>query len=111
MSPLFGKKQYVYALAELIEDGRALANQELGKIKYRDYRGAEPTVEILVHVLPESEPPFESKMKAGVSRSILLKPGVRVHVKYEPNRKGQVLLEDELQAILERNPQLIKTGK
>jgi hypothetical protein len=111
MSPLFGKKQYVFALAELLEDGRALTNQELGKIKYRQYSGAEPTVEILVRVDPESEPPFESKMKAGISKSIVLKPGVRVRVKYEPDKKKQVILDEDTQAILERNPQLIKTGK
>ncbi len=109
MSPLFGKKQYVYALAELLEDGRPLVNQELGRMKYRDYRGAEPTVEVLVRVNPESEPPFESKMKAGVSKSIVLKPGVRVRVKYEPNKTQQVILEDELQAIVDRNPQIVKT--
>ncbi len=111
MSPLFGKKQFVYALAETIEDGRTLMNLELKKAKYREYHGAEPMVEILVRVLSETEPSFETKMKAGVSKAFLLKPDVRVRVKYEPNKKQQVFLEDEIQAIVERNPQLSKTEK
>ncbi len=111
MSPLFGKKQFVYAIAETIEDGRTRMNLELKKAKYRGYRGAEPRVEILVRVLSETEPPFETKMKAGVSKAFLLKPGVQVRVKYEPNKKQQVFLEDEIQAIVERNPRLIKTEK
>jgi hypothetical protein len=36
---------------------------------------------------------------------------VRVRVKYEPDKKKQVILDEDTQAILERNPQLIKTEK
>jgi hypothetical protein len=111
MSPLFGKKQFVYAIAETIEDGTTLMNLELKKIKYREYRGAEPMLEVLVRVMPETEPSFETKMKTGLSKVFLLKPGVRVRVKYEPNKTPRVFLEDEIQAILERNPQIIKDGK
>jgi len=108
MSPLFGKKQFAYALAELIEDGRALMNEEMKKPKYRDYRGPEPVIEILARVLPENEPPFEAKVKTPLGLIFLLKPGVQVRVKYELGRKQLVTLEDENQAILDRNPQLIK---
>jgi hypothetical protein len=106
MSPLFGKKQFVYADAELIEDGRTLMNLEMKKPKYREYVGREPMLEILVRVLPETEPPFETRMKAGIGQSFLLKSGVRVRVKYELNKKHQVFLDDETNTILERNPQL-----
>jgi hypothetical protein len=108
MSFLFGKKQTVQAFAEVLEDGRALANQEMKKAKYNEYQGAEPMLEIAVRVQPENEPAFEAKMKAGLTKTYLLKPGVRVQVKYEPTKKGHVVLDDDNQAILDRNPQLIK---
>jgi hypothetical protein len=38
----------------------------------------------------------------------LLKPGLRVLVKYDPAKKEQVTMNDETSAILERNPQLKK---
>ncbi len=107
MSFLSIKKQSVQALAELLEDGRAKAEQEMHKFKYKNYRGAKPTLEITVRVQPEGEPPFESKMKAGLSHAYLLKTGVKVQVKYNPG-KQQVTLDDDIQAILQRNPQLIK---
>jgi hypothetical protein len=65
-------------------------------------------IEIEVRVLPENEPPFEAKMKAGLSKTYVLMPGVRVNVKFDPAKKQQVFLEDELQEILKRNPQRIK---
>ncbi len=106
--PLFGKKPTAQALAEVLEDGRAIMNQELKKSKYTNYAGAETMLEIGVRVLPANEPAFEAKMKAGLSRCHLLVPGVRVLVKYEPGKNQHVTLEDELRAILDRNPQLIK---
>ncbi len=111
MSPLFGEKQYVFAIAELLEDGLPLMNLEFKKIKYREYVGKEPTIDILVRVQPDAGPAFEAKMKAGISKSLLLKSGVRVRVKYEPNKLRHVFLEDEAQAILDRNPQIIKSEK
>jgi hypothetical protein len=108
MGFLFEKKQMVYALAEVLEDGRAITNQEMKKPKYREYRGKEPVLEIMVRVQPENDSPFEAQMKAGLGKAFLLMPGVRVQVKYEPAKKQQVMLEDEIQAILDRNPQLIK---
>ncbi len=108
MSPLFGKKQAVQALAEVLEDGRAVMAQEMKKPKYREYAGAEPILEIAVRVQPVDEPAFEARMKAGLSKAYLLAPGVRVQVRYEADKPQHVTLDDEMQAILDRNPQLIK---
>ena len=108
MNFLFGKKTTVQAFAVLIEDGRAISNQEMQKAKYNDYRGAEPMFEIGVRVEPENEPPFDARMKAGLSKTYLLKQGVRVRVKYEPGKKPNVTLDDGTQLILERNPQLTR---
>jgi len=108
MKFLFGNKQMSTALAEVLEDGRAITNQEMKKAKYNQYEGSEPMLEIAVRVQPANEPSFEAKMKAGLTKTYLLVPGVRVQVKYDPSKKKQVMLEDETQAILERNPQLIK---
>lgn len=36
MSLLFGKKQTAQALAEVLEDGRAIINQEMKKAKYNE---------------------------------------------------------------------------
>ncbi len=60
-----------------------------------------------MRVEPPDEPSFEAKMKTGVSMTFLLLKGVRVQVKYDPNHKGQVTIDDNHQAILARNPQLI----
>ncbi len=108
MSPLFGKKQTVQALAEVAEDGRAVMNKEMQKAKYNEYRGAEPMLQVAVHVMPEGQPPFDARMKVGLFHSYLLKLGVRVRVKYDPAKTAQVELDDDNQAILDRNPQLIK---
>ncbi len=105
---LFSKKQLEQALAEVLEDGRAKMNEMLAKPKYHNYEGAEPMLEIGVRVEPKTEPAFETKMKVGIRHAHLLKPGVRVQVKYDPTKKQQVTLDDDDQAILARNPQLIK---
>jgi hypothetical protein len=105
---LFGKKESLHALAEVLEDGLALSNQEMKKLKYNTYKGAEPMFEVLVRLQPGNDPPYETRMKAGLGLMFLLKPGVRVQVSYDPGGKGLVSLEDDLQAILQRNPQLIK---
>ena len=108
MSFLFGKKAMAQAPAEVLEDGRAKMTQELKKGKYSNYAGAEPMLEIAVRVLPENETPFEAQMKAGLAHCNLLLPGVRVLVQYEPGKNKNVRLDDQLPAILQRNPQLIK---
>jgi hypothetical protein len=108
MNFFFKKKQTMQAFAEVLEDGRAITNQEMKKLKYhRDYQN-EPMMEIGVRVLPNNEPPFEAKMKADISKTHLLMPGVRVQVKYDPAQKQQVSLDDDTQEILKRNPQMIK---
>jgi len=106
VSFLFRKKQSIQALAELLEDGRELMNAEMKKPKYNNYSGSEVFIDILVRVQPENELPFESRMKASVLKAFLLKPGVRVLVKYDPAKKEQVIMDDEPAQILERNPQL-----
>ena len=106
MSFLFRKKQSIQAIAELLEDGRDLMNAEMKKPKYNNYAGSEVFIDIPVRVQPENELPFESKMKTGVLKAFLLKPGVRVLVKYDPAKKEQVIMDDEPAQILERNPQL-----
>lgn len=108
MSFLFGKKSTAQALAEVLVDGRALMNQEMSKTKYNEYSGAEPMLEVAVRVQPENAAAFEAKMKVGLTHSYLLKPGVRVRVKYEPGKNQLVTFDDETQAIMQRNPQLIK---
>ena len=105
---LFGKKKTVQALAEVLDDGRASMNAEMRKAKYNSYSGAEPMLEIGVRVQPANEPAFEAKMKTGLTHSYLLKPGVQVLVSYEPGQPQHVTFADETQAILARNPQLVK---
>ena len=114
MSPLFGKKQTVPAFAEVLEDGGAIFSQEMkkpGRGGYREYhQGSVPMLEIAVRVQPEGEPPYEAKMKVGLSTMNLLKLGVRVQVKVDPAKKQLVTLDDDIPAILKRNPQLRKGG-
>ena len=108
MSFLFGKKQIVHSLAEVLEDGREIMNAEMKKPKYNNYSGREVFIEVAARIQPENEPPFEAKMKVSLLKAYLLKPGVRVQVKYDPMKKEQVTMDDEAPAILERNPQLKK---
>jgi hypothetical protein len=63
---------------------------------------------VAVRIQPENEMPYETKMKVSLLKAYLLKPGVRVLVKYDPAKKDQVSMDDEAPAILERNPQLKK---
>ena len=105
---LFGKKQTVQALAEVLEDGRTKMNELMQKPKYRNYKGAEPMIEVAVRVEPGTEPAFEAKLKVGLTHVYLLKAGVKVQVKYDPAKHQQVEFDDDNQAVLERNPQLTK---
>ena len=106
LNSLFGKKPTVQAMAEVLEDGRAKGNAEMGKRKYNDYSGPVPSVEIAVRVQPQNEPPFAAQMKAGITHTYLLKVGVLVKVNYDPGKKERVTLEDDAQAIVARNPLL-----
>lgn len=108
MAFLFGKKQTIQALAEVLEDGREEMNLEMKKPKFNNYSGPEVFLEISVRVQPQNEPPFESKMKVGLLKMYLLKQGILVRVKYDPRNQKQVENDDEPQLILERNPQLNK---
>jgi len=108
MGFLFGKKQTVQAMAEVLEDGREITNREMNRLKYNEYHGKEPMLEIGVRVLPEYEVPYEAKMKAGLSSTFLLVPGVQVRVKVEADKRERVELDDNVQSIVDRNPQLVK---
>ena len=108
MSFLFGKKQSVQALAEVLEDGREIMNTEMKKPKYNNYSGREVFIDVAVRVQPDHEAPYEAEMKVSLLSAYLLKPGVRILVKYDPAKKEQVTMSDETSAILERNPQLKK---
>src|SRR5690349_12949614 len=108
MSFLFGKKQSLGSLAEILEDGREIMNTEMKKPKYNNYSGPEVFVHVAVRVQPDHETPFEARMKVGLLKAYLLKPGVRVLVKYDPAKKERVSMDDDIPAILERNPQLKK---
>jgi hypothetical protein len=108
VSFLFGKKQSVQALAEVLEDGREIMNAEMKKPKYNNYSGREVFIDVAVRVEPDNEGPYEARMKVSLLKAYLLKPGVRVLVKYDPAKKEQVVMDDEAAKILERNPQLKK---
>jgi len=94
--------------AEVLEDGRAIMTAEMEKPKYRNYAGGEVFIDVAVRVQPKSEAPYEAKMKVSLLRAYLLKPGVRVRVKYDPAKKEQVMFDDQTPTNLERNPQLKK---
>ncbi len=108
MSFLFGKKQSIQALAEVLEDGREKMNMEMKKPKFNNYSGLEVFLDVAVRVQPENEPPYEAKMKVGLLNMYLLKPGVMVRVKYDPRKPEQVEYDDDPQEIISRNPQLKK---
>ncbi len=108
MSFLFGKKQSVQSLAEVLEDGREIMNAEMKKPKYNNYAGCEVFIDVAVRVEPNNEASNEARMKVSLLKAYLLKPGVRVLVKYDPAKKEQVVMDDEAAQILERNPQLKK---
>jgi len=108
MGFLFGKKQELQALAEVLEDGREKMNAEMQKPKFNNYSGPEVFLELSVRVQPQNEPAFESKMKVGLLNMHLLKQGVVVRVKYDPRKQTKVEYDDDPQSILDRNPQLKK---
>jgi hypothetical protein len=108
MGFLFGKKQTVLALAEVLEDGREKMNAEMKKPKFNNYSGPEVLLELAVRVQPQNDTPYEAKMKVGLLKMHLLKTGGVVRVKYDPRQPDQVQFDDEPQAILDRNPHLKK---
>lgn len=110
MFSLFGKKEEAQAMAEVLEDGLVIMNQEMQKAKYNDYKGAEPMLNVKVRVQPKEDAPFEANMKVGMAVSFLLKPGVIVQVKYQKGKNEQVLFDDNQQTLLERNAAILKKG-
>jgi len=109
---LFGRKR-IRALAEILQDSRAMWLQEIDKDRERIARGRggpEPILEIPVFVQPEGEPPFEAMMKAGLysGKGYFWQPGVKVLVEYKPGKEYEVKLVDDDLSILNRNPQLVE---
>ncbi len=76
MGFLFGKKQTVQALAEVLEDGREKMNAEMKKPKFNNYSGREVLLDLSVRVQPQNEPTYDATMKVGLLKMHLLKPGV-----------------------------------
>jgi hypothetical protein len=105
-----GKKQMVQAIAEVLEDGREKMNAEMKKPKFNSYSGPEVFLDLAVRIQPQNDPSYEARMKVGLLKMHLLKQGVHVQVKYDPRKPAQVEYDDDPQAILDRNPQLKKTG-
>ena len=105
---MFFKKKKVCCLAQVLEDGRHLADEEMKKPKYKNYQGPEVFISIKARVQPNDAPPFEAAMKASILKCVLLLPGVVVQVNFDPHHLERVELNDELQSILDRNPQLKK---
>jgi len=50
-------------------------NEEMKKPKYNNYSGREVFIDVAVRVQPKNEPPFETKMKAGLLKAYFLKLG------------------------------------
>ena len=63
---LFGKKQSVQSLAEVLEDGREIMNTEMKKPKYNNYSGREVFIDVAVRIQPDNEAPYEAKMKVSL---------------------------------------------
>lgn len=108
MSFLVKKKLKVQAIATTLENGREILEKYASKFRLGTHYDQEFAFDILVRVEPALEPAFEARMKAGYSTIFLLLPGVRVQVVYDPADKKQVVIDDDPQAILARNPQLSK---
>ena len=108
MGSLFGKKQSAHALAEMLENGRERMQAEMKKPRFQNYSGPEVFLDVAVRVQPQNESSYEAKMRVGLLKMYLLKPGVVVRVKYDPRKPEQVEYDDDAPAILDRNPQLKK---
>jgi hypothetical protein len=63
-------------------------------------------VDVSVRVEPEGSPAFQAVMKAGILRTFVLLPGVRVHVKHKGT--SDVVLDDDDASIPERNAAILK---
>jgi len=103
---LFWKKITMRAMAVTLENGREIADIDMRGILYRNRTMKEPKFDVAVRVTPPGDPAYDAVMKAPLGKCFLLLPGVTVQVKYDPRRPKVVELDDELQDILDRNPQL-----
>ena len=109
MNFLFKKKPNLKpAEAICLQDGRELATQWSLKNRHNGPFKKEPTFEILVRVETQEDGAFESQMVFPLSLHFVLVSGVRVRVEYDPLNHSKVTSADTNQAILDRNPQIIK---
>jgi hypothetical protein len=62
------------------------------------YEGVDLLVDVQVRVEPDGEAGFEARLKCRLSQAKRLKPGKRVHVKYDPQTR-QVMLPARTEAV------------
>lgn len=71
------------------------------------YSGADIWINLPARVEPEGEHPFEAKMKCRLSQSLVIKTGMKVPVRYDPDDRKKVVLVADVHALLESR--LVKT--
>lgn len=97
------------AMAEPLVEAQPLADAKMKGIS--NYSGPEIFLELPARVFPEDgSPPFEATMYASLFFAHFLRPGVRVTVKMNPQSRSHVALDDSMQEIVQRNPQLRREG-
>lgn len=116
MSFLFGKKQSVMSMAEVLEEGAPkmlewsriqMQNASKSFRKHEEYMQT-PMFQIAVHVTPQGGSPFDAQMETSLTVVSEMRKGIQVQVKYDPNHKEQVTLVDDIYALQARNPQLVE---
>lgn len=97
------------AMAEPLVEAQPLADAKMKGIG--SYSGPEIFLELPVRVFPEDGTlPFEATMYASLFLAHFLRPGVRVAVKMNPQSRTHIALDDSMQEIVQRNPQLRREG-
>jgi hypothetical protein len=108
MFSFFRKKSPQTAIAELVDNGREVADQAMKSAKFSTYKGAEPMFPMRVVVRAEDGRSWDATMEAGPTTAFLLLPGVRVKVKYDASAPDKVTIDATAPEILADNPQLKK---
>lgn len=92
-------------MAEPLVEAEPLAAAKMKGI--RNYSGPEIFLDVLSRVWPtDGSVPYETTMQASLFFAHFLRPGVKVAIKIDPQNKNQVVLDDTMQDIVQRNPQL-----
>lgn len=108
MFSFFRKKSPQTATAELVDNGREVADQAMKSAKFNTYKGAEPMFPMRVVVRHADGITWDATMEAGPTTAFLLLPGVRVKVKYDAATPEKVTIDATAPEILADNPQLKK---